>query len=203
MITLYHAPKTRSVRIHWLLEELGDVAYELNTIKFKPEVIKGPEYRQIHPLGKVPAMQDDGVVMFESGAMVQYILEKYGAGRLEPQVGTPERAKFLQWIHFAEATATAPLGDIAQHSFFRPEAERIPAMVDDGRRRYTAALDVLESELAGRQYLLGDEFSAADVMMGYALMLGKLLGVLTDAHPNVQAYLGRLEQRPAYQKAVG
>lgn len=201
MITLYHSPRTRSVRILWLLEELG-VPYELKTLRFTPEEIKSPEYKKLNPLGKVPAMLDGDVAMFESGAMLQYILEKYGNGRLEPKAGTPERAKFLQWIHFAEATAMPPLSDMAQHMFFRPEADRIPAMVADGRQRFGLVLDALEAELAGKNFLLGDEFSAADIMMGYTLMVSRMFGILTDAHPNVLAYHDRLAERPAYQKAT-
>jgi len=201
MITLYHSPRSRSVRVFWLLEELG-LPYELKTVEFTPESLKGPEYLKVHPLGKVPALQDDGVTMFESGAIVEYLLEKYGKGRLAPAPGTTARAPFLQWVHFGEATALPPLADIVQHTFLRPEAERIPAIADDGRARMAGVLDVLDKSLAGKQYLLGDEFTAADVMVGYALYLAKMLGLLSDKHPNLLAYMGRLEKRPAFQKAT-
>lgn len=200
MITLYHASKTRSVRIYWLLEELGQ-PYERKTIQFTPEVIKGAEYKAMHPLGKLPALQDGDVTMFESGAILEYLLEKYGNGRLAPQPGTAERAKFLQWIHFAEATALPPLSDMAQHMMFKPEAERIPAMVADGQARFVAILDMLEQELTGKEYLVGGQFSGADIMLGYSLLLSKLFGLLNDSHPAVNAYFGRLAQRPAFQKA--
>lgn len=201
MITLYHSPRSRSVRVFWLLEELG-LPYELKTVEFTPESLKGPEYLKVHPLGKVPALQDDGVTMFESGAIVEYLLEKYGKGRLAPAPGTTARAPFLQWVHFGEATALPPLADIVQHTFLRPEAERIPAIADDGRARMEGVLGVLDKSLAGKQYLLGDEFTAADVMVGYALYLAKMLGLLSDKHPNLLAYMGRLEKRPAFQKAT-
>jgi len=201
MITLYHSPRSRSIRVFWLLEELG-LPYELKTVEFTPESLKGPEYLKVHPLGKVPALQDDGVTMFESGAIVEYLLEKYGKGRLAPAPGTTARAPFLQWVHFGEATALPPLADIVQHTFLRPEAERIPAIADDGRARMAGVLDVLDKSLAGKQYLLGDEFTAADVMVGYALYLAKMLGLLSDKHPNLLAYMGRLEKRPAFQKAT-
>lgn len=198
---LYHCPQTRSVRVYWLLEELG-VSYELVQFDFTPENLKKPEYLQINPLGKVPAIQDGELTMFESGAIVEYILEKYGKGRLAPAPGTPARGVFLQWIHFAEATATPPLTDMAQHTMMKPEAERIPAVVADAHNRALAILGVVEQALAGRQYLLGAEFSAADIMMGYTVLLMKWLGVLSDAHPNTLAYLARLEARAALQKAL-
>lgn len=202
MIKLYHSPRTRSVRIYWLLEELG-LPYQLETVDFSPEALKSPEYLQVHPLGKVPSIQDGELTMFESGAIVEYVLERYGAGRLAPPVGSPARAAYLQWLHFAEATAMPPVADIAQHTFIKPESERIPAVVADARNRAATVLGVLEQSLTGKQFLLGSEFSAADVMMGYALLLTKWFGLLTDQYPNVAAYLERLEQRPALQKALG
>jgi glutathione S-transferase len=201
MIKLYHSPRTRSVRVLWLLEELG-LPYELETIPFAPESLKSPEYLKVNPLGKVPTLQDGDLTMFESGAIVEYLLEKYGAGRLAPAVGAPTRGPFLQWVHFAEATAMPPLGAIAQHTLFKPESERIPAVVVEARERAAAVLGVLEQAVSGKQFLLGAEFSGADVMMGYALLLMKWFGLLTDQYPNLVAYLQRLETRPAFQKAA-
>jgi len=199
MITLYHSPLMRSVRIYWLLEELR-LPYRLETLTFTS--LKSPAYKKVHPLGKVPAIQDGDLTMFESGAILEYILEKYGNGRLAPAPGTPGRAVFLQWVHFAEATAFPPIGDVVAHTFFRPEAERIPAIVVDGRTRAAAVLALLEQALVGQQYLLGAEFTAADIMMGVTLLGAKWHGLLTDAYPNVLAYMERLEQRPALRKAL-
>ncbi len=202
MLKLYHSPRTRSVRIYWLLEELA-VPYELETLAFTLETLKAAAYLKVHPLGKLPAIQDGDLIMFESGAILEYILEKYGNGRLAPAPGSPDRGAFLQWVHFAEATATPPLSDIAQHMLFKPEAERIPAVVADGQARVAAVLAALEQTLAGKQYLLGSEFTAADIMMGYSLLLVKWFGLLTPEYPNATAYLARLEQRPALRKALG
>ena len=201
MITLYYSPHTRSLRVLWLLEELA-LPYELRLIAFTPASLKGPEYVRINPLGKVPSIQDGEFTMFESGAIVEYLVERYGDGRLAPRIGTPERGTYLQWIHFAEATCLPPLSDFAQHSIFKPEAERLPALIPDAQARIAAWLGALESALAGRQYLLGAQFSAADVMMGYGLLLTKWFGLLGAQQPNLSAYLERLEQRPALQKAL-
>lgn len=199
---LCHSPRTRSVRIYWLLEELG-IPFELVPIEFNPAALKSPEYLKVNPLGKVPSIQDGSLTMIESGAIVEYILEKYGKGRLAPAPGSAARPAFLQWVHFAEATAMPPLALIAQHTLFKPEAERLPAVVADARNNAAAVLGVLEQNLAGKQYLLGNEFSAADIMMGYALLLMKWFGVLSDQYPNATNYLARLERRPALQKALG
>lgn len=201
MITLYHAPRSRSVRIYWLLEELG-VPYEVKIPFSSPTAPKSPEYLKLNPLGKVPTIEDGDLAMFESGAIVEYLIEKYGKGRFAPAPGTPERGKYLQWIHFGEATAAPPLADIVVHTLFKPEAERLPAVVEDGKRRVGLVLGVLDKELVGKDYLLGSEFTGADIMVGYALFLMKLLGLMSDEYPNVVAYLARLQQRPGLQKAL-
>ncbi|MEQ8268939.1 MAG: glutathione S-transferase family protein [Parvibaculum sp.] len=201
MLKIYHAKNTRSVRIVWLCEELG-IPYELKTLNFAPADLQSEAYLAIHPLGKVPAVDEDGLILNESGAITQYLLAKYGKGRLEPKHGTAEHAKFLHWFHFAEATFMGPLGNIAQHAFIRPEADRIPQVALEGQQNAKKMLDVLEKELAGKNYVCGSEFSAADIMLGYALLLCKLFGLLTPDHPNVSAYFARLSERPAFQKAT-
>ena len=200
MIKLYFAPRTRSVRILWLLEELG-LPYELERVEFKPQGKRF--FAQPTPLGKLPAIEDGDVVMSESGAIVEYVLERYGGGRLAPPVGSPERAAFLQWLHFSESTAFPPLGIVVWLTLYRDDAARHAELIADARARGATGLDVVERALAGRRYLLGDEFSAADVMMGFTLGAARLLGVLVDGkHPALHAYMARLEARPAFQKAV-
>lgn len=198
MLKLYHAQLTRSIRIIWLLEELG-IPYELATVAFKPP---RHSFEQDTPTGKFPALEDDGLVMFESGAILEYLIEKYGKGRLAPPVGSPDRGPYLQWVHFAEATAFPPIGDMARHTMFLPEAERIPQVAADGKVRAKNALDVLERALAGKQYLVGNELSGADIMMGYFLMAARMLGAVGAEHRNVSAYWERLAARPGFQKAL-
>ena len=200
MLTLHHVPASRSVRVRWLLEELGQ-GYRLETLAFGDGSLQAPAYLAKNPLGKVPTLEDDGVVIFESGAIVEYLLERYGRGRLAPAPGSPERGAFLQWLHWSEATCMPPLGEIVQHSFLRPEAERLPALVADASRRLARILGVVERELAQRDALLPSGFSAADIMLGYALQLAKLLGRLPAELPRTHAYLARLAARPAFQKA--
>jgi glutathione S-transferase len=200
-IRIYHVPRTRSIRVIWLCEEL-DVPYEIEPVDFSPEARASAEWRRLSPTGKVPVMADDGFTMFESGAMVQYVLERYGAGRLEPARGSAERAHFLQWCWFAEATLARPLGDMVHHLRLKPEAERIPAVVEDGRQRASLCLDAVESALDPGPYLLGDSFTAADIMMGYSLLLAKAVDLLDESWPRVWAYQSRLEARPGFVAAV-
>ena len=201
MITIYHAPGTRSIRVIWLCEELN-VPYERVVVDFSPAYRASAEWRKLNPVGKVPALRDGDFTMFESGAMVEYILERYGNGRLRPPPGTRAAAMYLQWSWFAEATFARPLGDIAQHTFVKPQAQRLPAMVEDGRARAFACLDALEAAVPGGAYLVDDTFTAADIMMGYTLILARRFNVLTTTnYPNVNAYMGRLETHPGFSKA--
>ena len=199
MLKLYHASLTRSVRILWLLEELG-IPYELETVAFVPPTTS--PFSQATPTGKFPALQDGDVTIFESGAILEYIIERYGNGRLAPALGSPLRGPYLQWVHFSEATAFPPLGELAFQMIFKPESERIPSVMEESRKRALVALGVLDKALAGKDYLLGRELSGADIMMGYTLQVAKLLGVLGDQLPNVERYMARLLERPAFQKAL-
>jgi glutathione S-transferase len=198
MIKLYHAPRTRSIRVLWLLEELG-IPFELETQEYRPPATP---FAQKTPFGKFPSLEDGDTVMFESGAIVEYLLECYGEGRLGPRAGEPRRGEFLQWVHFAEATLMPPLIEILRHTVLKPEAERIPAVVDDAKTRAAVTLAVVERALADRDYLLGADFSAADIMMTYGVQWADMLGLLADS-PNLRGYLQRLTSRPAMRKAMG
>jgi glutathione S-transferase len=199
MIKLYFAPRTRSVRILWLLEELG-LPYALEHVEFRRTANKF--FVQQTPTGKLPTIEDGDVVMFESGAISEYILERYGNGRLAPPVGSPLRAEFLQWMHFADATLFTPFGVLVWLTLYRDDAAEHPRLIEEGRERAAVGLEFLEKRLGDRTWLLGDEFSAADVMMGFTLVAGSMLGVLDDRFPKLNAYMGRLQARPAFQKAL-
>lgn len=199
MLKLYHAPLSRSVRVLWLLEELG-LPYELQSAPLEPP---GPRpFAQKTPTGKVPTIEDDGTTMFESGAIVEYILEKYGSHGLAPPVGSPLRGPFLQWVHFADATAFTGLGNIAWHTRFKEDAESVADALADYRGWAEASLDALERTLQDGDYLLGAEFSAADIMVGYTVLVAKAMGLVGDDYPSVNAYLSRLTERPALRRAL-
>ena len=198
---IYHVKGTRSIRVIWLCEEL-DVPCEVETVDFSPAFRSTPAWRAKSPTGKVPVLEDGDLTMFESGAMVQYVLDRYGNGRLQPEAGSAASALCLQWSWFAEATFARPLGDIIHHTVFKPEAERIPAVVVDARARALTCLGAVDATVASTQFLLGDEFTAADIMMGYTLMLARRVNVLEDDHPHASAYFERLAARPGYRKAT-
>lgn len=201
MITLYHAPLTRSLRVLWLLEELG-LPYELRKMPFTPEALNDPDYRRHNPFGRVPAMIDADMSLFESGAIGEYLLARYGEGQLMPAPDSALYGTYLQWFHFAEATLMPPLSAIAQHTVIRPEEERMQAVAAEGARTAGDMLAVLDDALADRTWILGDDFTAADIMLGYCLILAEMFGLLGERTPNVSAYLGRLKARPALTAAL-
>ncbi len=200
MIKLYHAPRTRSLRILWLLEELG-LPYTIERVEFAPKPDK--LFAQSTPNGKVPVLEDGGIVMFESGAMVEYLLERYGNGRLAPAVGTAERAPFLQWMYFSESTAFAPLASVVWLVRYRTDAANNSELIADAKSRAAMAFAFLETALGERDFLLESGFSAADIMMGFTLFAARAFGVIDDnTYPRLTAYAKRIESRPAYLKAA-
>src|SRR5258708_7335758 len=200
MVKIHHSRRARSVRIIWLLEELG-VSYELERIEFKRETLRSPEYLKLHPLGQIPVVQDGDLTMFESGAIVEYLLEKYGEGRLAPAPGTRQRGEYLQWFHFGEAGPAHHMSEIVRQRFGKSEAERTPQIVTDSRERLRETLAVIERALDGRSYILGADLTAADIMIAYPIVISKIVGELPTDLPNIAAYIGRLKERTAYQRA--
>jgi glutathione S-transferase len=159
-------------------------------------------FDQDTPLGKLPVIEDGGVTICESGAIVEYIVERYGNGRLAPAIGSPLRGPYLQWIHFAESTAFAPLGVIVWHVLYQQDSAAVPGAIAGAHTRAHSAFAFIERGLDGKDHLLGAEFSAADVMMGFTLIAARMLGVLDDRYPNITRYVARLEARPAFRAAA-
>jgi len=195
---LHHVPGSRSCRVRWLLEELG-VDVESERYRLGDEALRSEAYRALNPLGRVPTLEDGDVVLYESGAIVQYLLEKFGDGRLEPAIGSPSRARYLQWFHFAEATLMPPMGVIMGNRFVLREADRSEKALRIARRQLAKALDVLGPAVEGVRYLVDDTFSAADIMMGYSVTLVASVGELPDEPASVRAWLSGLAERPAYR----
>ena len=194
MLTIYHVPNTRGTRVIWLCEELG-LDYEVVKVDFSPKYRASDEWRALNPVGKVPVLRDGDIVMFESGAMVEYILARYGRGRLMPAVDSRDYAHYLQWLWFGEATLSRPLGEIVNHRRPFPGDAEIPAVIEEMKDRTQLCLQALADHVQGRQFLLGATFSAADVMVGYALMLVEMLAperMLAALEP----YWQRLQTRP-------
>ena len=204
MLTVYHVTGTRSVRTLWLLKELG-LDHRVVAMPFDPAVMHGPDYLRVNPLGKVPAIDDDNFVLTESGAITQYIMARYGNGRLEPvpkpEPGTPQHGQFLQWLYFPEATLMPQLGILLRQ---RRAAEglRHQPSIDHAMGKAAEMLAFSDTALQSSIYVLGSEFTAADIMLGYSLSFADHLGLVDDRHRNVRSYLARLLERPAYQEAL-
>ena len=198
MLKLFHVPGTRSTRIIWLCEELG-VPLDIEIVSFSSEFRMSTEWLTKNPVGKVPVLEDGELSMFESGAMVQYILDRYGNGRLQPLAGTPEHALYMQWSWFGEATFARPLGEIVNHRRnFDPE---IPAVVEEMKSRALLCVKAVNNAVEGREFLLGG-FTAADIMVGYCLMLCDRL-IPNYSYEATNQYWTRLCQMNGAVKAFG
>ncbi|MEM9620704.1 MAG: glutathione S-transferase family protein [Pseudomonadota bacterium] len=198
MIELYSAPRTRALRVAWLLEELAQ-PYTLHQVEFKPT--SSQFFIQDTPTGKIPTLVDGDVVMAESGAILQYILQQYPDNPFQPQTSDAAYADFLQWFHFSESTAFAPMGVVVWLTLYRQDAAAHPELVNDARQRALASLQPIEQRLQHSDYLAGSSFSAADIMMGFTLLAATLLE-LTQETPAIQDYLSRLTARPAFARAA-
>jgi len=199
MLRIYHVTGTRGTRVIWLCEELG-VDYEITKVEFSPEYRAREDWRAISPLGKVPLMTDGDIVMYESGAMMQYILDRYAPAKLAPAIEDEDYGPYLQWMWFAEATLCRPMGEIVNHRREFPGDKAISAVTEEMANRSVACLQVVADHLRDRDFLLGDAFSAADIMMGYAFLIADM--VIADRIPaGLTSYRERLQARPAFVKA--
>lgn len=197
---IYYAPNTRAVRIVWLFKELG-LPYQLETFGLGDKKMRAPEYLAVHPLGRVPAFDDDdGTRIFESGAIVQYVLAKHANGRLQPAVSSSDFAPYLQWLHYAEGMIMPPVNVIVVETLLLAPERRNQANVDRAVKLLGRMLDAVDARLAGREFLAG-EFSGADIMTGHATIVAARLGADISDKPNVRAYIERLKSRPALAAA--
>ena len=198
MITVYHLSSSRSERVVWLMEELG-LEYALEVLPREPNGAAPPPYKALHPLGKAPVIRDGDVVLAESGAIVEYLVQRHGGGRLAPPPRSPEYPDYLYWLHFAEGSLmTLMLIALAMSRI--PEAAESPV-----RRRVLdrmhAMLAFVDGELAGREYFAGG-FTAADVMMAFPFTtMRRFLDYDISPYKNIARYLSRVENRPAYREA--
>ena len=214
MITVHHLNNSRSQRVLWLLEELG-VPYEIKKYERDPQTMLAPEsLRQVHPLGKSPVITEDGVTIAESGAIVEYLVERHGQGRFIPPAGTDERRRYTYWLHFAEGSAMSPLllklifdriGSGQGMPFFaKPIARGIAAkvkglVVEPNLKRQ---LDFMEGELGKSDWFAGNDFSAADIQMSFPVEAAVQRAGLDASRPKLMGYLKKIHARPAYRRAL-
>ena len=213
MITVHHLENSRSQRVLWLLEEL-DLTYHVKRYaRDKKTSLAPPELAAVHPLGKSPVISDGSTVVAETGAVVEYLLERAGGSRLRPTAGTPERLRFTYWLHFAEGSAMPPLvmalvfNNVrsARMPFFaKPIARGIADKVMRGfvQPNIDRQLGFMEAELRARAWFAGDDFSAADIMMSFPLEAAASRAGLDARYPKLGDFLSRIHARPAYQRAL-
>ena len=200
MMKIYYAPNTRAVRIVWLFKELG-LPYELETFVLGDRKMRAPEYLAVHPMGRVPALEDDdGTRLFESGAIVQYVLAKYAGGRLQPAISSADFAPYLQWLHYAEGMIMPPVNTVVVETILLAPERRNQGNVERAVKLLGRMLEAVDTHLAGREFLAGN-FSGADIMSGHATIVAAKLGADITDKPHVAAYIERLKSRPALQAA--
>ncbi len=200
MLKLHFAPNSRAGRIMWLLEEL-ELPYDLNRMDFNPKDLKSDEHRARHPLGRVPVLDDDDVSIYESGAIVEYVLERHKNGGLKPAGDSPLFPEYLQWFHYCEGMVMPPVNTIVVQTLLLPPDRRDETVLGQAQRLLTKALAPVDEALAGRDYLIGD-FSGADIMLGHACFMSNRLGCVPDEMANLKGYVERIAARPAFDKAI-
>ena len=198
MIEVHHLNNSRSQRVLWCLEELG-LDYQIVQHQRDPQTNLAPDsLKAIHPLGKAPVVRDGGRTFIESGAILDYIVRKYGNGRLAPRVDSPDYQRYVEWMHFAEGSAmlpvmlklyTARLGDAGA-----PLVPRIHAEIENN-------FGFLDGELGDRDYFVGDELTAADIQLSFPIQAARMLYTL-EKFPKLAAFLTRVQARPAYRRAI-
>jgi glutathione S-transferase len=213
MITVHHLNNSRSQRVLWLLEELG-VEYDIRKYERDPKtMLAPPELRAVHPLGKSPVITDGDLTVAESGAILEYLVDRYDKGLLAPRPGTPERLRWSYWMHFAEGSAMPPL--LVKLIFDKIVQSPMPFFVKPIVRTISSKVlgtvvtpnlerqwDFMEAELKRSTWFAGDSFSAADIQMSFPVEAAAQRGGLGAGHPKLMAYLKRIHARPAYKRAL-
>ena len=200
MLKLHHAPNSRAGRILWLLEEL-ELPYQINSMKFHPSDLKSDEHRSRHPLGRIPVLEDEEVIIYESGAIVEYILARHAPGKLKPAITSKLFPSYLQWFHYCEGMVMPAMNTIVVQTIILPEERRNAEILGQAQRLLSKSLIPVNESLENKKYLIGD-FSAVDIMLGHSLYMSKKLKCVNEELSNILNYLSRIEARPCFQKAI-
>ena len=196
---LYFAPNSRAVRIAWLLEELG-LEYEVEKYTVGDRALRTPEYYKIHPMGRIPVLEDGETRIYESGAIVQYLLARHGKGKFVPDVDDPSFPEYLQWLHYAEGSIMGQVNILVVETILLPPEKRNDVNVNRALKLLRVALGNVDNRLQDRDYLTGN-FSGADIMTGHACFGAMKAGAQIDDYKYLNAYIDRLLKRPALEKA--
>jgi glutathione S-transferase len=200
MLKLHFAPNSRAGRIVWLLEELQP-PYEMNRMAFHPKDLKSDAHRARHPLGRVPVLEDGHVSIYESGAIIDYVLERHKNGGLKPAANDVRFPHYLQWFHYCEGMVMPAVNTIVVQTVLLPEDRRDATVLAQAQRLLAKSLEPVNTALEGRDYLIGD-FSAADIMLGHACFMSNRLGCVADEMVHLKAYVAKVTARPAFQTAI-
>ncbi len=198
MLRLYGNPRSRANRVHWTLEEL-EAPYEFYELDFTKGDHRSPFFLQLNPGAKIPVLTDDDFVLSESGAICNYLAEKFPEKRLIPPSGTRERGVYDQWLMFVLTELEQPLWTAGKHRFALPKQWRVPAIQPTAHFEFSKAVELLSQGLGEREFLAGDHFSVVDVIATHTLRWASNFK-FDLAFPNVEAYLERHEARPAFQR---
>jgi glutathione S-transferase len=198
MLKIHHLNNSRSQRILWLLEELGAPYEIVHYTRMSPMPLAPPELKAVHPLGKSPVITDGDVTIAESGAIVEYILDTYGKGRMRPPPGSSDHLKYVEWMHYAEGSAMLPLLMHMYLGFLGEAAAPLKPRVDSEIANH---LSYLEKAIAGRPFFVGDDLTGADIQLSFVLEAADASGQLKP-YPALAAYLARMQARPAYRRAI-
>ena len=196
---LYFAPNSRAVRIAWLLEELG-LEYEVEKYSVGDRALRTPEYYKIHPMGRIPVLEDGETRIYESGAIVQYLLARHSNGRLAPSVDEASFPEYLQWLHYAEGSIMGQVNILVVETILLPPEKRNDVNVNRALKLLRVALGNVDQRLQDREYLTGT-FSGADIMTGHACFGAMKAGAEIEDYKQLKAYIDRLLERPALKKA--
>ena len=200
MLTLHFSSNSRAQRVLWLLEEL-QLEYNLNKIKFHPSELKSDEHRKRHPLGRVPVLEDKEITIYESGAIVEYLIARHSNGELKPEVSDPAFPNYLQWFHYCEGMIMPPMNTIVVHTLILPEERRNEEVLRQAKNLLTKALLPVNQLLEKNKFLI-DKFSGVDFMLGHSLYMSNNLKCVPDEMINIKNYLNLISEREAFQKAI-
>lgn len=200
MLKVHFAPNSRAGRIIWLLEEL-ELPYEVNNMAFHPKDLKSDEHRKRHPLGRIPVLDDGDIRIYESGAIVEYVLERHKNGGLKPSADDVLYPNYLQWFHYCEGMVMPPINTIVVQTILLPPDRRDETVLGQAQRLLTKSLAPVNEALEGNDYLIGN-FSAADIMLGHACFMSNRMGCVPEEMAHLRQYVENISNRDAFKTAI-
>ena len=201
MLTLHFCSNSRSQRVLWTLEELK-LPYTLNKIKFHPSELKSEEHKKRHPLGRVPVLEDNDITLFESGAIIDYLIEKYDESGLKPSIENKLFPTYLQWYHYCEGMVMPPMNSIVVHTLILPVDRRDPEVLRQAKNLLTKSIIPINELLSENTFLIGQNISGVDFMLGHSLYMANKLNCVNEDMTNIHEYLKLINNLDSFQKAI-